>query len=96
MKFSNGLRSIRGTDAAEMIETARRHRAQIIRERSLYGMIISGVAAFVSGGTVLGQWWGGFLFVRGSFIMLVLCAFSAVWFTRYLGRFLTGRSSLAE
>jgi hypothetical protein len=87
---------IRGTDATEMIETAKRHRARIVRERSLYGMIISAVAALVSGAMSLGNWFGGVLFLRGSFVMLAACAISVVWFLRYLTRFLSGRSVIAE
>jgi len=87
---------IRGTDADEMIAIARRHRARIIRERSLYGMIISAVTALVSGAMSLGYLNGGVWFFRSNIVMLALCAFSAVWFTRYLTRFLSGRSVIAE
>jgi hypothetical protein len=87
---------IRGTDATEMVDIARRNRARIVRERSLYGMIISAVAALASGGIILAQWSGGFLYISRSLIMLAACAFSAVWFARYLARFLSGRSALAE
>ena len=87
---------IRGTDAAEMLEVAKRHRARIVRERSFYGMIISGSAALIAGAMSLGNWWGGVLFLRGNVIMLAACALSAVWFTRYLTRFLSGRSAIAE
>ena len=87
---------IRGTDAEEMIATAKRQRARIVRERSLYGMIISGVTAVVSGAMSLGYWPGGVFLFRSNVIMLALCAFSGVWFTRYLMRFLSGRSVVAE
>ena len=87
---------IRGTDADEMIAIARRQRARIVRERSLYGMIISGVTTLVSGAMSLGYWPGGVFLLRSNVVMLALCAFSAVWFTRYLTRFLSGRSAVAE
>ena len=87
---------IRGTDAEEMIAIARQHRARIVRERSVYGMIISAVTALISGAMTLGYWPGGVFLLRSNVIMLALCAFSAVWFTRYLTRFLSGRSVVAE
>src|SRR5688572_21536786 len=87
---------IRGTDADEMIEAARRHRARIVRERSLYGMILSGITTVITGGMILGQWFGGVWFFRQSLVLLGLCAFAAFWFLRYLARFLSGRSVVAE
>ena len=87
---------IRGTDAAEMIEAGKRHRAGIVRERSFYGMIISAVGTLVTGGIVVVQWWGGYFYLRRGTIMLVACAFCAAWFLRYTYRFLSGKSVIAE
>ena len=88
--------SIRGTDAAEMFEIAMRHRAGVVRERSLYGMILAGIATLICGGMITGQIFGGVIFGRSSFIMLFACAFCGAWFLRYLFRFLSGRSDIAE
>lgn len=88
--------SIRGTDAAEMLEIALRHRAGVVRERSLYGMILAGIATLICGSMIAGQMFGGVIFVRSSIIMLFACAFCGAWFLRYLFRFLSGRSDIAE
>jgi hypothetical protein len=88
--------SIRGTDAAEMFAEAQRHRAAVVRERSLYGMILAGIATLICAGMIAAQLSGGFIFIRRSLVMLFACAFCGAWFLRYLFRFLSGHSTIAE
>ena len=64
--------SIRGTDAAEMFADARRHRIGVVRERSLYGMILAGIATLICAGMIAAQM--GDTRYRGRILWMLLTA----------------------
>jgi hypothetical protein len=78
--------------ATDMLSIAKSSRKRVIREKALYGAIVSGGAALITGGLVAIQIYGGMLFVIRSLFLLIACGFCLFWFTRYLNRLVTGQT----
>ena len=84
--------TITDTRAAEMLQLAKVAKMRSIREKALYGAIVSGGGALITGGLVAVQLYGGAVLVIRSLLLTGAFGFCLFWFVRYLRRLVTGRT----
>lgn len=84
---------ISGKDADRMLAIAQRKRKLAVRERAVYGMLISGVGMVATGVPTAFAAVGGVLLGGRTLALLAVFCICAFWFLKCLLRLITGNTS---